>query len=80
MPGFNETFDDCEDLAIVFYSSKENRLTDIELNSLVGFFKNYFNRNEMEVFNGINPELTHDIEVQFIGISSIVITKTKYDD
>lgn len=46
LPGFNEAFDDCEELAIVFYSSKENRLTDIELNSLVGFFKIYFNRNE----------------------------------
>ena len=34
----------------------------------------------MEVFNGINPELTHDIEVQLIGISSIVITETEYDD
>ena len=80
MPGFNETFDDCEELAMVFYSSKENRLTDIELNSLVGFFKRYFDRKDMDVFNGINPELTLDIEVQIIGISSIIIKTTEYDD
>ena len=80
MPGFNNTFDDCEELALVFYSSKENRLSDIELSSLVEFFKNYFNRKDLEVFNGVNPELTHDIEVQFLGIFSIVINETEYDD
>ena len=80
MQGFQSEFDDCEDLALAFFSSKENRLTDEELNLLVGFFKKYFNRKEMEVFNGINPELSHDIEVQLIGISSIVITETEYDD
>ena len=80
MQGFQSEFDDCEDLALAFFGSKENRLTDEELNLLVGFFKKYFNRKEMEVFNGINPELTHDIEVQLIGISSIVITEAEYDD
>ena len=80
MQGFQSEFDDCEDLALAFFSSKENRLTDEELNLLVGFFKKYFNCKEMEVFNGINPELTHDIEIQLIGISSIIIKETEYDD
>ena len=47
MPGFNNEFEDCDEVYLFLYST-QSALSDIELTELASFCRSYFQRNDIK--------------------------------
>ena len=72
MPGFNQEFNDCDEVYLFVYSSSP-AISEIELSKLNAFCKSYFQRNDIKIIPANHPDLKEEIELQFIRISSQII-------
>ena len=69
MPGFNQEFNDCDEVYLFVYSTNP-MVSEIELSELNLFFKSYFLRNDIIIIPAHHPDIKEEIELQFIGIST----------
>lgn len=72
MPGFNQEFNDCDEVYLFVYRTIPS-VSESELSELSSFCESYFQRNDIKIIPANHPDLKEEIELQFIRISSQII-------